>query len=48
LNFGKVIKMGEFKIKAYPTTLIYNRGILKFSEAGYTTTAGLLARLNLL
>jgi len=38
----------EFKIRAYPTTLIYNRGILRFSEAGYTTTAGLLARLNLL
>ena len=35
-----------FKIKAYPTTFIYDtKGELRFTEVGYTTTAGLLARL---
>ena len=36
----------EFKIEVYPTTFIYDaQGDLKFTEVGYTTTAGLLARL---
>lgn len=36
----------KFKVKAFPTTFIYNtKGVLKFTEVGYTTTAGLLARL---
>lgn len=35
----------QFKIEAYPTIFIYNaKGKLKFSDVGYTTTAGLLAR----
>jgi thiol-disulfide isomerase/thioredoxin len=35
----------EFNIEAYPTTFIYNaKGKLKFTDVGYTTTAGLLAR----
>lgn len=35
----------EFKVEAYPTTFIYDaKGELRFSEVGYTSTAGLLAR----
>lgn len=35
-----------YKIKAFPTTFIYDaKGELRFTEVGYTTTAGLLARL---
>lgn len=54
LNF-KVINDNQgkwatrFKIEAYPTTFIYDaKGELKFTEVGYTTTAGLLARLKLI
>ena len=36
----------EFKIEVFPTTFIYDaKGKLRFTEVGYTTTAGLLARL---
>lgn len=36
----------EFKIEVYPTTFIYDaKGELRFTEVGYTTTAGLFARL---
>ena len=39
----------KFKVEAYPTTFIYDgKGELRFTEVGYTTTAGLLARLGLL
>ena len=39
----------KFKVEVFPTTFIYNgKGELKFTEVGYTTTAGLLARLALL
>ena len=35
----------RFKVEAYPTTFIYDgKGKLQFTEVGYTTTAGLLAR----
>ena len=35
-----------YKIEAFPTTFIYDaKGELRFTEVGYTTTAGLLARL---
>ena len=38
----------QFNIEAFPTTFIYNsQGEHRFSEVGYTTTAGLLARLQL-
>ena len=38
----------KFKVEAYPTTFIYDaNGELKFTEVGYTSTAGLLARLKL-
>jgi len=51
LNFNvlndKESKWAEaFKIDAYPTTFIYDaKGKLRFTEVGYTTTAGLLARM---
>jgi len=36
----------KFKIEVFPTTFVYDaKGILRFTEVGYTTTAGLLARL---
>jgi len=40
---------GQFKVEAFPTTFIYDgKGKLKFTEVGYTTTAGLLARLKMI
>ena len=37
-----------FKVDLFPTTFIYDaRGELRFTETGYTTTAGLLARLKM-
>ena len=39
----------KFKVEMFPTTFIYSaKGELKFTEVGYTTTAGLLARLKLI
>jgi len=36
----------EFKVKAYPTSFIYNaKGELAFSEVGYTSTLGLKLRM---
>lgn len=36
----------KFNIKAFPTTLIYNKDKnLKFSEVGYTSTVGLYTRM---
>lgn len=39
----------RFRVEAFPTTFIYDaKGELRFTEVGYTTTAGLLARLKLI
>lgn len=39
----------KFKVQAYPTTFMYDtQGKLRFTEVGYTTTVGLLARLKML
>ncbi|MFK5976010.1 MAG: redoxin family protein [Sulfurovum sp.] len=49
INDKDAVLAKDFNIKAYPTTLIYDKdGKLKFSEVGYTTTAGLLTRLSIL
>ncbi len=38
----------RFRVSIYPTTFIYDsKGKLKFTETGYSTTAGLLARMKL-
>jgi thioredoxin-related protein len=38
----------RFNVTVFPTTFIYDSsGELRFSEVGYTTTAGLLARMKL-
>ena len=38
----------RFKIEVFPTTFIYDaKGELRFTEIGYTTTAGLLARIKI-
>ena len=38
-----------FHVEVFPTTFIYDaKGELKFTEVGYTTTAGLLARMKLI
>ncbi len=39
----------KYKVEAYPTTFIYDaRGMLQFTEVGYTSTAGFLGRMLLL
>jgi thiol-disulfide isomerase/thioredoxin len=39
----------KFNIKAFPTTLIYDKNKnIKFTEVGYTTTAGLYSRMALI
>jgi len=39
----------QFKVEAFPTTFMYDgAGELRFTEVGYTTTAGLLARMAML
>jgi len=46
LNDAKGKWARRFKIKAFPTTFIYDdKGKLRFTEVGYTTTIGLLARV---
>jgi len=38
----------RFKVTVYPTVFIYDsHGKLKFTEVGYTTTAGMLARMKM-
>ncbi len=49
VNDSNGILAKDFHIEVYPTTFIYDaNGTLKFTEVGYTTTAGLLARLKFL
>jgi len=39
----------QFNVEAFPTTFMYDgSGELKFTEVGYTTTAGILARMAML
>ncbi len=39
----------KFKVEAFPTTFIYDgKGELRFTEVGYTTTAGLLTRISMI
>ncbi len=46
LNDTEGVWSKAFKIEVFPTTFIYDaKGQLRFTEVGYTTTAGLLARL---
>ena len=41
-------RAARFKVSVYPTVFIYNsQGALQFTEVGYTTTAGLLARMKM-
>jgi len=48
LNDPKGMWAQTFNVKVFPTTFIYNSGgKLKFTEVGYTSTAGLLARMAL-
>lgn len=49
VNDDEGIYSKQFNIKAFPTTLIYDKDKnLKFSEVGYTTTAGLYSRMMLI
>ena len=49
VNDEKGFYSQQFNIKAFPTTLIYDKDKnLKFSEVGYTTTAGLYSRMMLI
>ncbi len=48
LNDQNSIWAKKFKISVYPTTFIYDsHGKLKFTETGYSTTVGLIARMKL-
>lgn len=49
MNDTEGIWARKYKVEVFPTTFIYDKaGKLAFTETGYTTTAGLLARLALL
>jgi thiol-disulfide isomerase/thioredoxin len=48
VNDKEGILAKQFHVEAYPTTFIYDAsGALKFTEVGYTSTAGLLARMKM-
>ena len=48
VNDKEGILAKQIHVEAYPTTFIYDaNGALKFTEVGYTSTAGLLARMKL-
>lgn len=45
-NDSKGTLSKQFKVEAFPTTFVYDaKGELRFTEVGYTSTAGLTARL---
>ena len=49
LNDQDVVWAKRFKVEVFPTIFIYDaKGELRFTEVGYTTTAGLLARMGIL
>ncbi len=49
LNDTEGVWAKKFKVEAFPTTFIYDgKGELRFTEVGYTTTAGLLARISII
>jgi len=49
LNDQEGIWAKRFKVDVFPTIFIYDaKGELRFTEVGYTTTAGLLARMGML
>lgn len=46
INDAEGVWSKAFNIEVFPTTFIYDaKGKLRFTEVGYTTTSGLLARL---
>jgi len=48
VNDSEGVLAKQFHVEAYPSTFIYNaQGELQFTEVGYTSTAGLLARMKL-
>ena len=48
VNDSEGVLAKQFHVEAYPTTFIYDaKGELQFSEVGYTSTVGLLARVKL-
>jgi thioredoxin-related protein len=48
LNDSEGMWAKQFNVEAYPTTFIYDAsGELKFTEVGYTSTVGLLARIKM-
>ncbi len=49
LNDTDGVWANKFRVEAFPTTFIYDgKGELRFTEVGYTTTAGLLARISMI
>ncbi len=49
LNDSEGVWAKKFKVEAFPTTFIYDgKGELRFTEVGYTTTAGLLGRIKII
>lgn len=48
LNDKEAVWARKFKVEVFPTTFIYDaEGKLRFTEVGYTTTAGLFARMKM-
>lgn len=48
INDPRGVLAARYKVTVFPTTFIFDRhGKLRFTETGYTTTAGLAARLKM-